>query len=74
MAERKRAAAAQLSDATNALGYPKPYLGRIHLVHLQIHKYFTDDSSVNFHDKVFLHFLLKFRKKMKKKLVMEMYG
>ena len=42
--------------------------GRIHLVHLWIHKYFTDDSSVNFHDKFFLHFLLKFRKKWRKNL------
>ena len=38
-------------------------LGRIQLVHLQIRKYFTDDSSVNFHDKFFLHFLLKLTKK-----------
>ena len=28
--------------------------GQIHLPHLRIHKYFTNDSSVNFHDKVFL--------------------
>ena len=33
-------------------------LGRIHLVHLRIHKYFTDDPSINFHDVFFLHFLL----------------
>ena len=44
------------------------YLGRIHLVHLWICKYFTDDSSVNFHDKFFLHFLLKFRKKWRRNL------
>ena len=31
-------------------------LGKIHLPHLRIHKYFMDDLSVNFHDKVFLHF------------------
>ena len=43
-------------------------IGRIHLVHLRIHKYLTDDSSVNFHDKFFLHFLLKFRKKWRKNL------
>ena len=30
-------------------------LGRIHPPHLWIHKYFTDNSSVNFHDKGFLH-------------------
>ena len=42
--------------------------GRIHLVHLRIHKYLTDDSTVNFHDKFFLHFLLKFRKKWRKNL------
>ena len=30
---------------------------------LQIYKYFKDDLSVNFHDKVFLHFLLRFGKK-----------
>ena len=39
------------------------YLVRIHLPHLRILKYFTDDTSVNFHDKVFLHFLQKFGKK-----------
>ena len=33
------------------------YIGQIHPPHLRIHKYFTDNSSVNFHDKVFLHFL-----------------
>ena len=44
------------------------YYGRIHLVHLRIHKYLTDDPSVNFHDKFFLHFLLKFRKKWRKNL------
>ena len=33
-------------------------IGRIHLVHLRIHKYFVDDSSVNFLDMFFLHFLL----------------
>ena len=44
------------------------HIGQIHLVHLRICKYFTDDSSVNFHDKVFLHFLPKFRKKWRKNL------
>ena len=39
------------------------HLGRIHLVHLRIRKYFMDDSSVNFHDKFFLHFLVNFSKK-----------
>ena len=29
---------------------------RIHLPHLRIRKYFMDDSSVNFQEKVFLHF------------------
>ena len=42
--------------------------GRIHLVHLWICKYFTDDSSINFHDKFFLYFLLKFSKKWRKNL------
>ena len=42
--------------------------GWIHLVHLQIHKYFTDDSSVNFHDKFFLHFLKKISKQWRKTL------
>ena len=51
-----------------------PFYGRIHLVHLRIRKYLMDDSSVNFYDKFFLHFLLNFRKKMMKKLVMEIYG
>ena len=32
------------------------HYGRSHLVHLRIHKYFMNDSSVNFHDKIFLHF------------------
>ena len=50
------------------------YYGRIHLVHLRIHKYFTDNSSINFHDKGFLDFLKKFDKKIKKNLVMEIYG
>ena len=40
--------------------------GRIHLTHLWIRKYFTDDSSVNFHDKVFLHFLKKMAKNEEK--------
>ena len=44
------------------------FIGRIHLLHLQIHKYFTDDSSVNFHDKVFLRFLPNFFKKWRKTL------
>ena len=35
------------------------YLGWIHLPHLWIHKYFTNDTSINFHDKVFLHFSKK---------------
>ena len=43
-------------------------LGWIHLPHLRIRKYFTENSSVNFHDKVFLHFFLKFRKKWRKNL------
>ena len=34
-------------------------IGWIHLGHLRIHKYFTDDSSVNFHDMVFHHFFEK---------------
>ena len=42
--------------------------GQIHLPHLRICKYFMDDSSVNFHDKVFLHFLQKFGKKWRKTL------
>ena len=42
--------------------------GRIHLPHLWICKYFTDDSSINFHDKVFLRFLKKFGKKWRKNL------
>ena len=37
------------------------YFGRIHLVHLRICKYLTGDSSINFHGKFFLHFLLNFR-------------
>ena len=32
------------------------FLGQIHLHHLQICKYFMDDSSVNFHDKFFSEF------------------
>ena len=56
----------QLSDTTvSTFNRLRP---RIHLVHLQISKYFMDDSSVNFHDKFFLHFLLKFRKKWRKNL------
>ena len=42
------------------------FKGWIHLVHLWICKYFMDDSSVNFHDKFFLHFLLNFSKKWRK--------
>ena len=42
------------------------HYGQIHLVHLWIHKYLMDYSSVNFHDKFFLHFLLKFRKNEEK--------
>ena len=49
------------------------YIGRIHLPHLGIHKYFMDESSINFHDKVFLHFLKKIWQKMKKTLFMEIY-
>ena len=41
-------------------------LGRIHLPHIRILKYFMDDLSINFHDKVFLHFLSKFGKKRRK--------
>ena len=44
-------------------------IGRIHLVLLRIHKYLTDDSFVNFRDKFWLHFLLKFRKKWRKNLL-----
>ena len=44
------------------------YLGRIRLPHLRISKYFTDDSSVNFPDMVFLHFLQKIGKKWRKTL------
>ena len=47
---------------------PKLHYGRIHLVHLRSLKYFTDDSSINFHDKFFLHFLLNFSKKWRKNL------
>ena len=50
------------------------YIGRIHLPHLRIHKYFMDESSINFHDKVFLHFLKKIWQKMKKTLFMEIYA
>ena len=32
-------------------------MSQIHLPHLRIRKYFTKNSSVNFHDKVFLHIL-----------------
>ena len=38
----------------------------IHLVDLWIHKYFTDDSSVNFHGKFILHFLPNYSKKWRK--------
>ena len=42
----------------------KLFIGRIHLPHLQIRKYFMDNSSINFHDsKVFQFFLQKIRKK-----------
>ena len=44
------------------------FIGWIHLVHLQIRKYFTDNSSLNFHDNVRLHFLKKFGKKWRKTL------
>ena len=41
----------------------KDYFARLSKkVHLRICKYFMDDSSINFHDKFFLHFLLKFCK------------
>ena len=42
--------------------------GRIHPPYLQIHTYFMDDLSINFHDKVFLHFLKKIGKKWRKTL------
>ena len=45
---------------TNESGKPKD---KIHLPILWIHNYFTDDSSINFHDKVFLHFLKECGKK-----------
>ena len=44
------------------------FLGRIHLPHLQIRKYFTDDSSINFHDKVFFIFCHIFYKYWRKTL------
>ena len=47
---------------------PKLHYGRIHLVHLRSLKYFTDDSSVNFHDKFCLHFVVNFSKKWRKNL------
>ena len=50
-----------LSDKPN-FGLEKWVLGRIHLPQLQIHKYFTDDSSINVHDKVFLHFFTNLAK------------
>ena len=40
--------------------------GRIQLPYLCIHKHGMDDSSVNFHDKVFLYFFEKFGKKRRK--------
>ena len=48
------------------LHYTFCYLGRIHLPHLRIRKYFMDDSSINFHDKVFLHFSKKMGKNEEK--------
>ena len=48
-------------------GFSHVLLGQIRLPHLRIHKYFTDDSSVNFLDKVFLHFLSNSCKKNKEK-------
>ena len=39
-----------------AFGETSTAYGRIHLVHLRIRKYFTEDTSVNFHDRFFLHF------------------
>ena len=44
----------------------KTDIGRIHLPHLQINKYFTDDSSINFHDNFFLPLLLNYSKKWRK--------
>ena len=43
--------------------FKKVLTGQIHVSHLRIRKDFTDDSSVNFHDKVFLQFVKKFGKK-----------
>ena len=43
-------------------------IGQIHLPHLWICKYFMDDSSINFHDNVFLHFLPNIFKKWRKTL------
>ena len=40
----------------------------IHLPHLRIRKYFTDNSSINFHYNIFLHFLPKIGKKWRKTL------
>ena len=40
---------------------------------LRIRKYLMDDSSVNFHNK-FVFIFAKIQQKMKKKLVMEIYG
>ena len=44
------------------------FKGWIHLPHLQIHKYFMDDSFINFHEKFFLHFLPNFSKRWRKTL------
>ena len=41
---------------TNESGKPKD---KIHLPILWIHNYFTDDSSINFHDKGFSLFVTK---------------
>ena len=50
------------------IGILKVEYGWIHLVvvHLRTRKYFTDNSSANFHDKFFLHFLLNFSKNEEK--------
>ena len=42
--------------------------GRIHLPHLQIHKYFMDDSTVDFWTRFFFIFLQKFGTKWRKTL------
>ena len=49
------------------------HYGRIHLPHLRIRKYFTDDSFINFQKGV-SSFFCQFFSKMKKNHVMEIYG